>query len=173
MTERFTSEAADDLYLDIVDILARRGDQLQAKSGDRGSFGTVFLQDVILFVSGGLATAIIDSVGERSADAALNKVSAASRRFLKRVRGRASTEAEKPLAPGSERNDVEVDEPSSDAATLARTVAELAEVTRVLVERDYSSAWTAQQVCSLLREAGYTDQAAAELATQIAERLHQ
>lgn len=81
MVDRVDTEDAGTLYLDVVDILARRGEQLQARSSLSESLGALGLEHVILFLSGGLAAGILERLGERALDQTLSKLAAVYRKF--------------------------------------------------------------------------------------------
>jgi len=158
MTRGSSVEDNEDLYLEVVDVLARRSDQLQAASGTRGSLGPVELQEIVLFLSGGLASGILSRFGERISDgvtAGLVKLAARARRS----------------SPESNDDDHQESALTSDPARIDQAVMALAELASVLRESSIPAAWTHEQLVSALMQMKYSSSAAEALAKDLVRLL--
>ncbi|WP_030491151.1 hypothetical protein [Micromonospora chokoriensis] len=136
----------EDRYLDVIDMLARRVDQLQSGSDVRHSTGVLALQSVVLFLSGGLAAGILNRLGERATDAAMEQVQAqASRRRRK--------------------------DPHQQV-TPDEAMAALTEVARLIAQYGVNMDETYREIREALNDLGYSEEASEDLARRISLRLH-
>jgi hypothetical protein len=139
-------EHEEERYLYVVDILARRGNQLQAGSDARNSAGAMALEAVVLFLCGGLAAGILNRLGERVTDEALDRIQALIRRRRQKEQREATTPDEALAA-------------LSEAATLVH-----------LYNMDIRDVHN--DVRRTLVDLGYSSDVSDQLAHQIAMRLH-
>jgi len=143
MSSTDESERAEQLYLDVAEILARRGGQSQASGTDRKSSGILYVHQVIMFLVGGLAAGILARLGEILTDSVRNK--------LVELRNKKSGD--------------------QSLAAVDDAAASLAEVVRILRHSTNDAEWIANEIRTSLAETGYSEQAAQELSEKIAQRI--
>lgn len=89
MAEQLGESSGDELYLMWVDAISSRADQLQSDSDDRHLLGSLGIEEIIVYLCGGIASGLLARYGESLAEQSAKRL---KQLVARRARGSESTD---------------------------------------------------------------------------------